>query len=367
MIEIIYQAIILMKKGRFLFIFFYLLCNFAIIGQEVSDLSLKERYLRIMFYNVENLFDTENDSLINDDEFLPDGARFWNYKRYWDKLQHISSVVTAVGGWNPPDLIGLCELENRKVLEDLCVKSSLSALKYKFIHKESPDARGIDVALLYQPNTFKPLLYRAIRIYFPFSPASTTRDILYVKGLTKNSDTLHVFINHWPSRYGGQLESERNRIVAAKTLRITIDSIFRTQSSSKIVIMGDLNDYPNNISITEFLRARGSFDLIQDNELYNLSVYLQQNQDIGSHKFEGEWGILDQIIVSGTLLNANRGLATKKENAHIFSADFLLEDDEIYSGKKNFRTYVGFKYHGGYSDHLPVFLDLDNIIKTENE
>jgi predicted extracellular nuclease len=319
-----------------------------------------------MFYNVENLFDTKNDSLKNDDEFLPEGARFWIYNRYQEKLQNISRVITAIGGWSPPDIIGLCEIENREVLDDLCSKSSLSRLKYKIIHKESPDFRGIDVALLYQPKVFKPITYSAIKVS-NHNNSLVTRDILYVKGATKNSDTLHVFINHWPSRSGGQLESEPNRIQAAKILRLQVDSIFNLNASSKIVIMGDFNDYPENTSISLTLKANRSYDKIEANQLYNLSAYLQENVNYGSHKYDGEWGILDQIIVSGALLGSKDGLSTSIENAHIFYADFLLEDDSNYSGKQNFRTYVGFKYHGGFSDHLPIFIDIDDKSSKNGE
>jgi predicted extracellular nuclease len=356
-----------MKISFLIFSSIQLLSYFSINGQDFTSYALKDRYFRLMFYNVENLFDTENDSLTNDEEFLPDGERHWTPNRYWEKLQHISSVIVALGGWQPPEIIGLAEIENRKVLEDLCFKSSLSNLKYKIIHKESPDLRGIDVALLYQANSFKPLGYKTLKVTFPNNPGSTTRDILYVNGLTKNKDTLHIFINHWPSRTGGQLESEPNRMQAAKILRLEIDSIFSKNPNAKIVIMGDLNDYPDNVSLTDVLRANRNFDKIIQDSLYNLSSFLEQSKKIGSHKFDGEWGILDQIIVSGALLNKKDKLFTKKENASIFNADFLLEDDENYSGKTNFRTYIGFKYHGGYSDHLPVFLDLENITNNDNE
>jgi predicted extracellular nuclease len=357
-----------MKINHILLYIIYMLSFFSAYSQSTNDLALKERYLRIMFYNTENFFDTKDDSLTNDEEFLPDGSRFWTYKRYLQKQQNVSTVITAIGGWSPPDIVGLCEIENRNVLDDLCLNSSLSKLKYKIIHKESPDARGIDVALLYQPKSFKPLSYKAIKVFFPDNPGFKTRDILYVQGQTKNSDTLHVFINHWPSRSAGQIESEPNRVRAATILRYEIDSIFKEKPKAKIVIMGDFNDYPDNISIAKVLNAKSNFSQIEPGELYNLSAYLQNTSNIGSHKFDGEWGILDQIIVSGSLLETKKGLATSKENAHIFNADFLLEDDDNFAGKMTSRTYVGFKYHGGFSDHLPVFLDIDNLIlKTDGK
>jgi predicted extracellular nuclease len=332
-----------------------------------NNLALKDRYMRVVFYNVENLFDTQKDSLTLDEEFLPGGLRYWTYNRYQQKLQNISRVITSIGGWNPPEIIGLCEIENHRVLYDLCYKSSLSKLKYKIIHQESPDLRGIDVALLYQPKSFFPISYKAIPVKFPHSPEATTRDILYVCGKAKNKDTIHIFVNHWPSRLGGQLVSEPNRIAAASILRCAVDSIFAIRPQAKIIILGDLNDYPDNKSLTEVLLAKRDFGQLASNELYNLSAFLEKSSRIGSHKFDGDWGVLDQIIVSGALLNASNGLTAKKEHVFIFDPDFLLEDDENFTGKKPFRTYIGYRYHGGYSDHLPVFLDLDNLNQAHNE
>ncbi len=327
-------------------------------AQYTDDLPTKERYMRIMFYNVENLFDTENDSVKRDDEFLPRGAKFWSKRKYYDKLHKIASVIASVGAWQNPEIVGLCEVENRKVLDDLCNKTGLRNLNYSIIHKESPDKRGIDVALLYQRKSFTPLFYKAINVHFEKSPNSTTRDILYVKGVTKNKDSLHIFINHWPSRWGGQMASEHRRISAAKTLRTTVDSIVSNDEYAKIIIMGDLNDYPDNKSVIGVLKAGVKFDNIENNKLYNLSAFIESAHNIGSHKHKGEWGVLDQIIVSGALLNSNKGVNTHKEDAYIFNADFLQIDDEAFTGKKNFRTYLGYRYQGGYSDHLPVFLDL---------
>lgn len=333
----------------------------AISGQYSENLALKDRYIRAMFYNVENLFDTEDDSLTNDEEFLPNQGKYWNYSRYQVKLHQISSVIVAIGGWNPPELIGLCEIENRKVLDDLCEKSALSNIGYNIIHKESGDRRGIEVALLYRKKYFEPIVYEAINVIFPFSPSSNTRDILYVCGKTNNQDTLHIFINHWPSRWGGQLDSERNRMEVASILRQRVDSIFNVLPQAKIIIMGDLNDYPDNKSLIDNLKAKRAFDNIVSNQLYNLSANIADKYDIGSHKHEGVWGILDQIIVSGSLLNTKKGLSAKKENAYIFNAGFLLTDDENFTGKTSLRTYNGYKYIGGYSDHLPVFIDLDDL------
>jgi len=319
----------------------------------------KPRYLRIMFYNCENLFDIYDDSLTNDEEFLPKGDKYWSEKKYDEKLDHITKVITAIGGWNPPEIVGLCEIENRHVLNDLTRKTALYIDEYEIIHKESPDSRGIDVALLYQKKHFTPIEKEFIPITYPDSGSKSTRDILHVTGLTSDNDTLHVFVNHWPSRWGGQLESEDRRLYVASILRQHIDSLFTHSPNANIVIIGDFNDYPDNKSVLNELNAQPDFDSFRPNELYNLSHYLQFVKNQGSYKYDGFWGIIDQQIVSGSLLNQANAIYTTREDAHIFKAPFLLEPDDKFVGERPNRTYIGFTYHGGYSDHLPVFFDLN--------
>ncbi|OQY05696.1 MAG: hypothetical protein B6I20_00725 [Bacteroidetes bacterium 4572_117] len=344
-------------------IIFLQFCIFAQTKAPFPDsIAQKQRNLRILFYNVENLFDTENDSIKNDDEFLPDRGKYWTKGRYYSKQNHISQVIVGVGGWKPPEIIGLCEIENRGVLTGLVKYSALRKLNYKIIHKESPDKRGIDVALLYQNKYFIPLMYKPIEIHYPFSPTSTTRDILYVKGKTKKNDTLHIFVNHWPSRWGGQLETERKRMFVASVLKNETDSIFKININANIIIMGDLNDYPDNKSITNILMANKTFDKPKAGKLYNLSAYLQDVKHKGTHKHDGKWATLDQFIISGSLLSGKNNIYTTVNDVHIYDAGFLLERDENYSGFKTNRTYIGFKYNGGYSDHLPTFLDLKTTL-----
>ncbi|MBT6836711.1 MAG: hypothetical protein HOA61_11765, partial [Bacteroidetes bacterium] len=219
-----------------------------------------EQSLHIMFYNVENLFDTLDDPRTNDNDFLPNGSYNWHSYRYYDKLNKIAKVVLATGGWDDIDLIGLCEIENRKVLDDLVFHTPLKSNKYEIIHKESPDRRGIDVALLYSRDKFKPIYYAFTKIIFPFDSSIRTRDILYAKGVVLNRDTLHLFVNHWPSRRGGKEVSEKRRVYVASVLREKVDSILKHNASSNIVIMGDFNDEPMDRSIQEILNA--GFDSI---------------------------------------------------------------------------------------------------------
>lgn len=328
-------------------------------NSDVDSVNFERGDMRIMFYNCENFFDIYDDSLKRDDEFTPDGAKHWSYYKYQEKLGNISRVITSVGGWEPPEIVGVCEVENYYVLDELTRKSPLSVFNYKIIHYESPDSRGIDVGLLYIPAKFRPISTKKITVNFPQSMGGRpTRDILYVKGKTLNYDTLHIYVNHWPSRWGGMLETEEKRMFVASLLRTNVDSVFATDAKAKIIIMGDLNDFPTNKSITESLGALHEFDDIKSNELYNLSHYLEEEKGLFSHRYQGEGGILDQMIVSGALLDENSSVFTTPDNAHIYNAPFLLEDDANNVGQKPFRTYIGYKYHGGYSDHLPPYLDL---------
>ncbi|MBI5218819.1 MAG: hypothetical protein HY958_07810 [Bacteroidia bacterium] len=316
----------------------------------------KRGYFRVMFYNVENLFDTQRDTSIDDKSFLPEGDHHWTPDKYQEKLKHIAKVIVAVGGWDPPAVVGLCEVENKKVLEDLTKNTPLSQLNYSIIHHNSPDARGIDVAMLYRKEDFKPIFNRPIPV--KFTEGKKTRDILYVKGITGKKDTLHIFVNHWPSKFGGEIESEPRRIFVGKLLRGIVDSIFSTNFNANIIIIGDLNDNPENTSVCEGLGTKIKYDIFTSNELYNLTNYAHYKHGLGSLKYQGTWDIIDNIIVSGAMLNMNNKVYTTLDDAHIFNAPFLLEKDERNFGFQPNRTYVGLTYHGGFSDHLPVYLDL---------
>lgn len=324
-----------------------------------SGYSQNDNSYKILFYNVENLFDTYDDTLINDEEFLPEGDRFWSNYKYYDKLKSIYKVIVAIDGWTPPAIIGLCEIENKKVLADLVNNTPLVKFEYQIIHKDSPDRRGIDVALLYLEEFFSPISYEAIPIHFPDNPESKTRDILYVKGIANKTDTLNIFVNHWPSRWGGQLESENRRVFVASVLKSKVDSIFQVNPKSNVIVTGDFNDYPDNKSISEVLKARQQYDTIENGQLYNLSAHLFKTKNIGSHKYHGEWGVLDQFMVSGSLLQKKNKISTSLDDIHIFNADFLLEPDEGYYGFEPKRTFIGYKYNGGFSDHLPTYLILN--------
>lgn len=314
--------------------------------------------LRIMFYNVENLFDTFDDPATRDEEFTPDGAKNWTYYRYKEKLNNLAKTIIAVGGWEPPDMIGLCEVENFQVLLDLTNDTPLKKFGYQVIHENSMDSRGIDVALLYRPEKLNTVSHQMIR--FGVDEDIITRDILYVTFGFMDRDTLSVYINHWPSRYGGKEFTEVKRLLAANTLRAHIDDVILKKSASKIVVMGDFNDEPNDESLHDILKANlvknaaiSHDSLPESNELYNLSSadFQQGRGTLTFKEIDHTWFLFDQIIVTGTLLEGN-GLQTVGMESHIFSADWLLEN-----GRPN-RTYQGPIYKGGFSDHLPIFLDL---------
>ncbi len=312
----------------------------------------------ILFYNVENLFDTKDNPLTEDNEFTPQGARHWTSKKLNSKLSHISKVILSASGWNLPAVVALCEIENKAVLEQLLTTTPLKSAGYKIIHKESPDHRGIDVAFLYNSKQFTPVKYK----YYPLKDKNNlilkTREILYVTGVVNDTDTIHFFINHWPSRYSGLLNTQPLRIAAAKLLRQKVTEIAEQNSTPKIIIMGDFNDQPTDESISSFLKAKELNGIPENKGLYNLSFNWLKNGH-GTLKYQSQWSVFDQIIVSGALLNAKKGLLTKPENAEVVSYPFLFVQDEKYGGKKPNRTYFGYSYKGGFSDHLPILLRLE--------
>ena len=332
---------------------------------------------RVVSWNIENLFDTHHDSLKNDHEFLPDALRHWNYSRYKKKLADVARVITAIGEWNPPALVGLCEVENDTVLRDLTRRSPLKELNYRYVMTDSPDLRGIDVALLYQRDLFKLLSSRSISIP-PLRQYRPTRDLLHVSGLLLTGDTLDVFVCHLPSRSGGAKESEPYRLYTAQILRTEVDHILNIRSHPQVIIMGDFNDYPTNQSIQKILEAEAPPITVQEPastlnstnpstilpsslKLYHLLARKAKSHNFGSYKYRGEWGLLDHLIVSGPLVIQSSHFFTSEERANICLLPFLLKDDEKYGDKEPFRTYKGMKYQGGISDHLPIYADFELI------
>ena len=319
---------------------------------------LSAQSMKIMTYNVENLFDTQHDSLKNDTEYLPDSELRWTNKRFYDKLHEVMQVIIGVGGDELPLLVGLCEVENNFVLDIMTKSDPYNQLGYDYVHYEGPDTRGIDVALLYQKDKFTPLASRPIPVNLP--NGQETRDLLYTCGTLSDSTMLHIIQVHFPSRREGALASEPNREAAAKMVRKVVEEIQEVDSQSAIIIMGDFNDNPSDRVPTTTLAAlpytSGSFE---DLKLYNLcwDGTPFEDKEIGSYFHDGEWDMLDQIIVSGALLNGNLSVRIMPE-AEVYHPKWISKRDKRTGEMIPKRTYVGPFYQGGVSDHFPVFMEM---------
>ena len=316
--------------------------------------------------NCENLFDCCHDSLKNDTEFLPEGSYHWTPTRYWQKLNRVGQTIISCGeqqmseqgkneqqterlphpnvaaqnpqSWQLPDLVALSEVENDSVLHDLTKRSLLRNARYEYVMTNSPDERGIDVALLYSPHSFRLLHSHSVRVT-PIRGMRPTRDILYAKGLMASGDTLHVIVAHLSSRRGGEMRSRPFRMAAASRVAAVIDSIYNNVSpSAKIIVAGDFNDYSNSESI-KLLCSKGMTDIS--------SSATGHNGAKATYRYQGEWGSLDHIIVSRQLIPYVVGCSVN-------DADFLVEKDEKYGGVKPRRNYLGPRYQDGFSDHLPL-------------
>lgn len=319
----------------------------------LSALFSQER-CRVMFYNVENLFDTYNDPLTHDDEFTPFGAKHWTKARYMTKLFRLAETIDSLGRGTWPALIGLAEVENRRVLEDLISKTALSDGGYGIVHHNSPDARGIDVALLYRNCFFRVLEEKSLPVPFPEDTTIRTRDILYVKGCVR-ADTFHLFVCHFPSMVGGEKQSEWKRQRAASVVRQRVDSLFARNPLAGIIIMGDLNGKANTPA-QRVLKTGDADKKTKPEELYNTGYYLLKRNE-GSYRYQGRWQTIDHLIVSGGLLSGESGCRSDRRLT-VYSVPFLLEEDQTHFGYKPYPTYRGPRYIGGYSDHLPVYIDL---------
>ncbi len=312
----------------------------------------------IAFYNLENLFDTINDPTIDDEEFLPESELQWNTEKYELKLDHMAKVIASIDPADYIDIIGLCEVENLNVLHDLVNSRPLKKGSYVIIHKDSPDERGIDNALIYRKGRYMPLENQWIAVMFPFDMSRKTRDVLYSKGLI-DEDTVHLFVNHWPSRWGGQEKTIPHRKHVASMLKKITDSLFKVSPEVNIIIMGDLNDNPDDESVVDVLHATIPDKDISDNKLYNLSYHGYKNGK--GTLYWKSWDMFDQFIVSSSLLDISNDLNLESDEMNIFKPDWILFKPEQGNPRPN-RT-KGSRYYGGYSDHLPVYVRIRSIKK----
>lgn len=294
---------------------------------------LLSSFLTLVELNCENLFNTQHDVGKEDSEFLSDGIRRWTPTKYWNKLNDIGQEILSCSD-DLPDFVALVEVENDSVLRDLTRRSLLRHAGYQYLMTESKDVRGVDVAFLYQPHSFRPLCYDYLEVPV-VSDMRPTRDVLYVKGQCVSGDTLHVFVVHAPSRYGGELETQAYRLQVSQVILKALSYI---NDQSKVLIAGDFNDYADSPSI----------QLLCHSGLINVTRGVRGLHGApANYRYRGEWHSLDHVIVSPSL-------AAKVDNSYINDAPFLMEEEPTYGGKRPRRTFRGMRYQRGYSDHLPL-------------
>jgi len=312
--------------------------------------SLRQEYT-VVSYNVENLFDTADDPKIPDEEFLPASEKKWDNEKYQKKLTDLARVISEVNPKEMPEVVGLIEVENRTVLEDLVNTGKLNGQGYAIIHEESPDYRGIDVALIYRKGAFQEISHEVLPVVFPDDPEFKTRDILHVIGKMKNK-TVHLFVNHWPSRIGGDEKTEPKRVLAASVLKAKVDQILAVDAKARIIIMGDMNDEPVNKSLQVTLGAAGP-------DSGSILVNLMLPDDVagkGTYFYSGAWNMLDNLVVSETVLKG-KGMQVEGGKGNIFSNDWMIFTNKNGDKTPN-RSYVGNKYVSGVSDHFAVYFKM---------
>ena len=330
--------------------FLLVLSFFSLKSQNKSKSAL------IAFYNLENFYDTINDPKTKDDEFTPEAENHWNTEKYNIKLEHISKVIKEIGdenGFKCPTVMGMCEIENKQVIQDLINSQNLKIFNYGFEHYDCRYERGVDVALIYRKDRFIVVNSKAYPLIIPDKPDFNTRDQLLVSGIL-DGEVVHFIVNHWPSRRGGEKRSAPMREAAAKLCRHIVDSIYKTDSTAKIIIMGDLNDDPTNASIIKHIGAQKTKESTKNYGLYNPMYELFKKKGIGSLAYNDKWNLFDQFIVSYPLISKSIG-GYKFIKAGVFNKPYLMQKEGQFAGYP-FRTYVGTTFMGGYSDHFPSFI-----------
>lgn len=326
----------------------------------------QQRYAKVSvgFYNLENLFDTI-DGPNNDADFLPDGLNQWTDERYKMKLNNMATAIAQITGAKAPDILGLCELENRQVLEDLITHPLLAPYGYSIVHFDSPDRRGIDCALLYRSSIFSLFSARAHAINIPDEPQIKTRDVLEVNG-TILGEPISFLVAHWPSRAGGEQISLGRRMIAAKVMRQITDSLRSLGSEQKVILMGDLNDDPTSPSLVKGLGSKNKVSEVQDGDLFNVMAKLHR-QGLGTLAYRDVWNLFDNIIVTSNLLGNNYTNLklqidkTTKAYGRICNSELLTQQTGHFKGYPH-RTFSYGRFQNGYSDHYPVYIYLVKVI-----
>ena len=342
----------MLTHSKWFFIFLFCLTR---IAAQTLDKSRRYYLSAIGFWNVENLYDTLNDPFRNDDDFTPTGAYAWNGQRYRTKIDRLAEVISQMGTEATPDglaLLGLCEIENKSVVNDLVHSPRLKARNYQIIHIEGPDARGVDPSFIYNPNYFK--VAKALSYHVRLHPDSMhkTRDILVVSGSFLD-EPLTVLVNHWPSRRGGEMLSRENRNAAARLARHIADSITQADQNMKVVIMGDLNDDPVNDCVKKYIRTYADIHYAKRDDYFN-PMEKPFKRGIGTLAWQDSWNLFDQILLNAPWIPGEYG-SWQYYAVRIFNKPFVKGDFGSFKGYP-FRTYSGGAYTGGYSDHFAVYI-----------
>ena len=337
-----------------------LICT--VVFSQKLDENKRYQVACVGFYNLENLFDTIVDldtNKILQEDFTPKGHKKWDTKKYNHKLLNIASVIAKLGVETNPDgpgVLGVCEIENRSVLEDLIKTESIRSRGYKIVHHEGPDRRGIDCALLYNPKYFTPSSSRSFTLKMPDDTTFHSRDQLLVTG-DFLGEKIHFIVLHWPSRRGGEKKSRPKRIQAAKLSKSIIDSIQAEEPDAKIVLMGDLNDDPTSSSVKDFLKAGENTSNVDGNDLFNCMMGLYK-KGIGTLAYRDNWNLFDQFVLTPSLITDKNDFSSFKYfSSIIYNKQFLKNQEGNFAGYP-YRTYVGSTFMGGYSDHFPVYIFL---------
>lgn len=321
-----------------------------------AGLLFSQKSITVALYNCENFFDTKDDPNKNDDEFLPTSKLKWDEERYMNKLNKVAQVLDSTALSEAlPTIVGLVEIENLEVLKDLIAKSQFANKNYDAICTDSPDERSIDVGLLFDKDIFQLIEFKELNATNPELGDYKTRNVLHATLKSKKGELVYVFVNHWPSRREGVEVSEPRRVFAAQQVRNKINEIQAKDINAKIIVMGDFNDHPDNKSVFETLMAKDKPN--DKKELFNPYASLDANKQ-GTHYFDKEWRVLDQIIISQGFSESKKGYRYKPNSASILRKDFVLYKNPKTGEERPNRTYSGEKYFNGYSDHLAVYIEL---------
>jgi len=339
----------------------YLFCLVFTIVCSLSVLSQSRQRFRMVELNVENLFDCVHDKYKADRDYLPDGKRHWTQRRLRNKLLNIGKELMALSDRRAPDLIALEEVENSNVMKMLAESAHLRKEGYRYLMTNGKDIRGIDVALMYLPKKFRPVHCRSLRMNMVSSKGKAPRDVLYVAGRLQNGDTLHVFVCHLSSKMNGK-DGVRMRNNVCRMIRNKCNHLFKQNPMAHIVITGDFNDNPSSSTLTDALMAEPVSAFADKGDFYgrlcNLSSEFKGEGDLqGTYKYKRKWDIFDQCIVSASMLSDVSKVRTSPENLSLGALDFVLTEDTRDGTRKPWRTYEGYRYQDGYSDHLPIYVD----------